>query len=245
MLRIHGHRGCRAVYPENSIEGVQAAFACGAFAVEIDVHLTSDDDFIVVHDGVLHPGYYVLNSSLTVAESSLQNLTAVGFGQQRLEQFPEQQELSTSVPSLQELIALFPEQENRFIIEVKIEDPSRASSIAKHFANWLKTHAYNPFRVQSFSLAFLESFHELMNTVPCHLLIEDKKKLTQLWPSWMSGVGLHKDLIDEAIVSRAQESGLELAAWTVNSLEEARHLMELGVNELITDAPQLLTHLVK
>ena len=84
-----------------------------------------------------------------------------------------------------------------------------------------------------------------MNTVPCHLLIEDKKKLTQLWPSWMSGVGLHKDLIDEAIVSRAQESRLELAAWTVNSLEEARHLMQLGVNELITDAPQLLTHLVK
>lgn len=40
-------------YLENTIAGMQAAFAAGADVVEIDVHLTPDDTFAVFHDWTL------------------------------------------------------------------------------------------------------------------------------------------------------------------------------------------------
>lgn len=36
-MRIYGHRGYAAAHPENSVAGVVAAFAAGAYGVEVDV----------------------------------------------------------------------------------------------------------------------------------------------------------------------------------------------------------------
>ena len=44
------HRGWPDRYPENSLEGVQAALAAGARFVEFDVQITADGHPVVIHD---------------------------------------------------------------------------------------------------------------------------------------------------------------------------------------------------
>jgi glycerophosphoryl diester phosphodiesterase len=48
-----GHRGARAFAPENTLAAIEKAFDMGADMVEVDVHLSTDDELIVVHDADL------------------------------------------------------------------------------------------------------------------------------------------------------------------------------------------------
>jgi glycerophosphoryl diester phosphodiesterase len=48
--RLYAHRGASAERPENTMPAFERAIEIGVDALELDVHLTRDDHFIVVHD---------------------------------------------------------------------------------------------------------------------------------------------------------------------------------------------------
>jgi glycerophosphoryl diester phosphodiesterase len=50
MPEIHGHRGARALRPENTLPGLACALAVGVDAIEFDVTLTADGGLILAHD---------------------------------------------------------------------------------------------------------------------------------------------------------------------------------------------------
>lgn len=45
-----GHRGARALAPENTLAGMRAGMAAGADGVEFDVQRTADGHLVVFHD---------------------------------------------------------------------------------------------------------------------------------------------------------------------------------------------------
>jgi glycerophosphoryl diester phosphodiesterase len=47
---IHGHRGARALRPENTLPGLAHALAVGVDALEFDVTSTADGGLILAHD---------------------------------------------------------------------------------------------------------------------------------------------------------------------------------------------------
>jgi glycerophosphoryl diester phosphodiesterase len=53
MPEIHGHRGARALRPENTLSGLAHALAIGVDALEFDVTLTADGGLILAHDLVI------------------------------------------------------------------------------------------------------------------------------------------------------------------------------------------------
>src|SRR3978361_1867521 len=52
---IQGHRGARALFPENTLHGFLAASQLGASAFERDVGMTADGVVVVIHDPILNP----------------------------------------------------------------------------------------------------------------------------------------------------------------------------------------------
>jgi glycerophosphoryl diester phosphodiesterase len=52
-MEIHGHRGARALRPENTLPGLARALAIGVDALEFDVTLTGDGELILAHDLVV------------------------------------------------------------------------------------------------------------------------------------------------------------------------------------------------
>jgi glycerophosphoryl diester phosphodiesterase len=52
---IQGHRGARALRPENTIPGLAHALAIGVDAIEFDVTLTADGGLILAHDLTVDP----------------------------------------------------------------------------------------------------------------------------------------------------------------------------------------------
>ena len=53
-IDILGHRGARALFPENTLEGFLAVRGLGVEAFELDVGLTADGVVVVSHDPALN-----------------------------------------------------------------------------------------------------------------------------------------------------------------------------------------------
>lgn len=54
IVELHGHRGARGLFPENTLHGFASTLAIGVDAIELDVTLTADDVVVVTHDARLN-----------------------------------------------------------------------------------------------------------------------------------------------------------------------------------------------
>jgi glycerophosphoryl diester phosphodiesterase len=54
-IELHGHRGARGLFPENTLAGFAGALAIGVDVLELDVAVTADDVVVVTHDPRLNP----------------------------------------------------------------------------------------------------------------------------------------------------------------------------------------------
>ncbi|MGH9723346.1 MAG: glycerophosphodiester phosphodiesterase family protein, partial [Bryobacteraceae bacterium] len=51
-ILVHGHRGARAVRPENTLPAFEYAIAAGVDVLELDMAVTKDDVVVASHDPV-------------------------------------------------------------------------------------------------------------------------------------------------------------------------------------------------
>ena len=55
LFELHGHRGARGLFPENTLAGFAGALEIGVDALELDVAMTADGVVVVSHDAALNP----------------------------------------------------------------------------------------------------------------------------------------------------------------------------------------------
>src|SRR3954452_21806947 len=73
-ILVHGHRGARAMRPENTIPAFEYAIGVGVDVLELDMAVTKDNVLVVSHDPMLNPvlctgpGTTVAIHTLTLAE---------------------------------------------------------------------------------------------------------------------------------------------------------------------------------
>jgi glycerophosphoryl diester phosphodiesterase len=120
-VELHGHRGARGLWPENSLPGFAAAIALGVTAIEMDVALTADGVVVLSHDPRLDPDLTRLASAwleapaprvreLHWAELSRYDIGRARPGSAQAAQFPQQRGLDElRIPVLAEVVALRPE----------------------------------------------------------------------------------------------------------------------------------------
>lgn len=139
-IDVQGHRGARALFPENTVEGFLAASALGVTAFELDVALTVDGVVVVSHDPVLNPDITrdASGAWLTGAGPAIHALTWAalrGYDVGRIRPgsrlsllFPDQvPQDGARIPTLAAVLAAVPDA--RFTIEVKT-DPAHPDRTA-------------------------------------------------------------------------------------------------------------------
>ena len=131
-LDIQGHRGARALFPENTLEGFVATYALGVKAFELDVGLTADGVVVVAHDPALNPeitrdatGAWLHDRgptirSLTYAQLGTYDVGRIRPGSRTSFLFPNQSPHDGArIPTLEMVLAALPDA--RFTIEVKTD----------------------------------------------------------------------------------------------------------------------------
>jgi glycerophosphoryl diester phosphodiesterase len=134
---ILGHRGARALYPENTLEGFLAAAALGIKAFELDIAMTADGIPVVSHDPILNPditrdstGAWLSRPrgqsrgptihSLTRGELAEYDVGRIRPGSPTALLFPDQHPIEAArIPTLAQVLDALPDAD--FIIEIKTD----------------------------------------------------------------------------------------------------------------------------
>ncbi len=117
-FELQGHRGARALFPENTLPGFVATLAIGVDGLELDVAITADGVPVVCHNVDLDPDVtrgpdgawlsapYPLVRSLTLAELRGYDVGRIKPGSPTAGRFPDQHPIDgTPIPTLAEVFA--------------------------------------------------------------------------------------------------------------------------------------------
>ncbi|RTY81850.1 glycerophosphodiester phosphodiesterase [Flavobacterium sp. ZB4P23] len=222
MLKI-GHRGAKGYEPENTLVSFQKAIDLHVDGIELDVHLSADEELIVIHDETIDR---TTNGKGFVKVLSLQELKAFRINGKH------------QIPTLQEVFDLV-NQGCLINIELKSYEATDkvVSLIEKYVAK--KGWKYDRFLISSFDWNALQQVAFLNDKISIGVLTETDLDLALAFAKFIQAKSIHPHfhLLTKENTAQMQEKGLQVFPWTINELEDIEKIKTFNVNGIITDFP--------
>ncbi len=220
---------------ENTMEAFRHAVKLGYHYVETDVHASRDGVLLAFHDNVL--------DRVTDQFGPIASLTAEEIGRARIGG-------AHAVPTMAELLEELPDV--RFNIDLKAE-----AAIHPLAALLERTGAHGRVCIGAFSARRLRDFRALTQgrvatcASPAEVAAVKAAPTAAVARALLGGP--HRPavlqvphrrgrftVVTPALVRRAHAAGLHVHVWTVDEPDEMHHLLDLGIDGLITDRTDLL-----
>lgn len=225
---VTAHRGANAECPENTILAFQTAVDVGADLIEMDIHKTTDDDIVVIHDSTTKR---VGNVALSVDDSSLADLQQVELGKDQ------------RIPTLDEVFAEF-KGKIGFVIEIKAKDLTDLllEKITKH-------DVADSCIIISFKHEELSKFKQKNSEIPVAALDPTGGGWLTTWLLKSRIVesavdngfdGLHPlhNLMNKKFIDRAHKKNLFVNAWTADTKKSWKRLINADIDGITTNDPR-------
>lgn len=231
---IAGHRGARGEAPENTVAGFRQTYARGIRHFELDLQLSLDGDVMVFHDSGLKRTTGVSGKMTDWSAAALSQLKAHYpwvHGWQDCE-----------IPRLSEVLSVLLEVE-WIQFEIKADSQLRMDRLC-HQLLWLIDAFDFQDRtvVTSFNRWVLRHIKSLRSDLRTGFVTDDRlinpvKVARSLGADFVIP---QYPLVTAPLVKEAHAAGLHVSTWTVNSVEEAQRLKQIGTDSVITDYPTLI-----
>jgi glycerophosphoryl diester phosphodiesterase len=254
-IQVHGHRGARAVRPENTLPAFEYAISVGADLLELDLAVTKDGVLVVSHDPAMNrkicqgPEGETAIHKLTLAQ-----VREWDCGTLKNPEFKMQQPVpGAKIPTFDEVLALASKGSFGFNIETK-SDPKHPDLapeprvFAQLVADAVRKHKLEKrVMIQSFDFRTLLALKEIAPELRlCALYGGLPRDFVEISKE-AGGVAIvapHYLLVSKGKVEKAHEAGLRVVPWTPNSAGAWDRLIGFGVDAIITDDPAaLIEHL--
>jgi glycerophosphoryl diester phosphodiesterase len=254
-ILVHGHRGARAMRPENTLPAFEYAIAAGVDVLELDMAVTKDNVLVVSHDPYLEPPVCSgPQPKVKIHDLTLAEVRQWDCGKVRNPLFPKQTPVpGTRMPTLDEVFNLAPGNAVQFNIETKIfADHPELSPPPEEFTQLVldmvrKHHLESRVMLQSFDFRTLRVMKKLAPEI----------RLVALWEGdGRSFVAIAQDagativspmysLVTPEKVREAHDAGLQVVPWTVNQPADWDKLIGAQVDAIISDDPAALVAYLK
>jgi len=207
------------------------AAALGADGLELDVHLSRDGVVVVHHDRTLDR---TTPLGGPVADRTASELARAG------------------VPRLDEVLERH--REARVIVEMKVNRPALAEAVVRVVT---RADAVDRVCLGAFGVRVLRAARAIEPAIATSAGREEVRwALYRSWVRWpLAGaaydgfqvpeVAGRTRVVSTRFVRAAHRAGLGVQVWTVDAADDARRLIEWGVDALITDRPDIIVPIVK
>jgi glycerophosphoryl diester phosphodiesterase len=236
---IIAHRGDKTHAPENTLAAFKLAAENGADAIEFDVKLTADERVIVLHDQTVNRTTTGTGKIFQLPFAVVRDLDAGGW-------FSEESR-GERIPTLDEV---FETVGKRLYINIELTNyATPGDGLVPKVVDLVKKHGLQDRMLfSSFFARNLQITRSLLPEVPRGLLC--MRGILGSWGRTFTWRGdyfaLHPYLtdVDPGLVNRVQAAGKRVHVWTVNSEEDLKRMIGLGVDAIITDDPVLALRLL-
>ncbi|MCI4442214.1 MAG: hypothetical protein JHC39_01805 [Lentimicrobium sp.] len=218
-----GHRGASGYEPENTLISFEKAIDLNADGIELDVHLSSDGELVVIHDE-------------TIDRTTNGKGAVGGFTLKELKKF-----LSGKNQEIPTLIEVFDLVHRRCFINIELKGIGTAKPVNDLINHYIsdKKWEINDFLISSFDWKMLEDFHLLDPKIRIGVLTEESIEAALAFAKKIKAFSINPDyvLLSKENVALMQENGFEVFPWTVNSEDAIQKIKSFNVNGIISNFP--------
>ena len=241
------HRGSMLLWPENTMTAFQGAVDLGCRYLETDIQISRDGVLVTFHDDTLDRTTDGTGPVSDYRLDELQELDAACRFHRNGEH--PYRGRGIRVPTLEELVTAYPEAV--FSLDLKSDGMEEALvETIRRLDLWERVI------VGSFSDARLRRFRSLIDRPvatsagPAEILrFVTAARLglasRPIADTYQVPVEQFITVVSARTVKAARAAGVPLIVWTINERDEMEELLDLGVDGLITDRPDLLRTLIE
>lgn len=264
---LQGHRGCRGLMPENTIPAFIKAVDLGVTTLELDVYSTKDHQMVISHEGYMLAETCLDSMGNDINKENQKNFKLYSMTMDQIRKFdcgikpypafPRQQRVKAYKPSLKEMVTAVEQHVKQnglkpvyYKVEIKCWEsgddnyhPKPAPYIEMLMAELNSLGITSRCVLQSFDVRPLQYLHSKYPDVVTAYLYSNKLSMDEnlktlgYQPQIMSP---DYHLVTKEMVEQVHKAGMKLIPWTVNTKEEMLKLIDLGVDAIITDFPDML-----
>ncbi|HEX9652182.1 MAG TPA: glycerophosphodiester phosphodiesterase family protein [bacterium] len=228
------HRGFTLQAPENSMAAFKAAMALGVDGIEFDVRTCKSGEVVVFHDPTL--------ARLTDGGGFVKSKTLTELRALRIKS--SNTELDERIPTLDELIETV---KDRLLLNVEIKTKGlpkdhieqKVVEILRHYGIAYQTI------ISSFNPIVLRRIRKIDDQIVTGYLLDKNFTFrnSEIPLSRLAGakaIHFEKTLVTQKRLDKVRELGIYSAVWTVNDPNLMQQFVDMGVNVIISDRPDIL-----
>ena len=269
---IEGHRGCRGLYPENTLPAFQKALELRVNTLELDLAVSADKQLVVSHEPYFRSGLSIDPDGNPVTKEDELNHNIYKMDYERVKQYdvgslsderyPERENIKTFKPlfssvvnKAQQYAFNFGIEEPDYNIEIKRkpEFDGKFHPSGMEFATLVldevdRLNIQDKTIIQSFDIESLQIVKAKNPYIRLALLIENEKSVADN----ITMLGIKPDiyscyfkLLKKEDITYCHDKGILVIPWTVNEVSDMKAMIDLGVDGLISDYPDRAISLIR
>ncbi len=241
------HRGSRLLWPENTLYAFEQAVGLGITSIETDIRRSADGALVVFHDELLDR---TTEASGRLGDRTLAELQALDLAY-RFDAAGDHPLRGTGIgiSTLEEVLLAMPEV--TFNIDLK------EAGLERPLATLIEQlGCHDRVCVASFDGARLNRFRRLTEG-----RVATSAGPGEVFRAWLGsrfgrpprdGAAAYQvptrwrmlEVVDQRFVDAAHRAGKQVHVWTIDAPEEMERLLNLGVDGIVSDRPDLLSEVV-
>ena len=235
-VAVTAHRGSSRTAPENTVAAVEAAIRQGADYAEIDVQETADGVIVVFHDADLKRITGVQKNIWEVTYDEIKVLDAGSWGSWFSSEFQGE-----PIPTLQQVIDA---ARGRIRLNIEIKPHGHEEKLVERIVAIVAENDFQSECVLSSldypSVMKAKQLDERLQVG--HVVTMAIGNVAKLDVDFLS---LNQEKVTSGYVRSLHRAGKQVHVWTVNDRHRMSTLVDLGVDNIITDDPETLLAVLK
>lgn len=231
-VMISAHRGSSLLAPENTHAAIERAIVDGADFIELDVRETADGVLILLHDRDL---LRVAGDRRNIWEVNFAELRTMDVGSWFSPAYRGQ-----TVPTLSEAIN---QLRGRAQLYLETKTSPHSPNLVHNTLRTLIEHDFVDHTIiAALSPQVLLEAQRLAPGIRTSLLVHSAIGTVEGQP--FDALALRDALVTPSRLNRVRRQGHELHVWTVNDRRAMARFIDMGVDNIITDSPEILAELL-
>lgn len=228
-VHLTAHRGLSSIAPENTLEAFREAAKENYYAIECDVHYTTDGKWVIIHDYNMQS---MTDRRGDVKKFTYEELKEIKFTNgANIECFPD-----ARMCTVEEFIDICKESGKRPMIEVKDRRTEKVEDLYKIICDYGIEESVI---LISFHAAVLREFRRLSPNMELWYLVHtitDDKLLECIEHGFGVAFEASRAAKVPEMIQKIHDNGLTAACWTVDTGERLNEMLKNGVKYITTNA---------
>ena len=233
-MEVTAHRGASVLYPENTMSAFVGAKELGADWIELDIQQTKDNNLIVLHDTNFKRTAGV---NLNTWDATIEDVLKLDVGKFKGKEFTGEK-----VPLFEDVIKWA--KDNNMKLNIELKPTGKEKDFEKNVVDIIKKYNFeNDCVITSQVYDVLENIKKasenIITVYVTALAYGDISKLDAA-----DYFSVEATSVTKTMVSKLHNEGKQIYAWTVNTEESINKMINLNVDNIITDNPTLAKNLI-